>query len=157
MIRASIRGLEIRNMRRFLGHEQEELYQGNIYYTGKKVGWYSDDAWGGCSIIDVQKAHREIIENIAKVYLAKKYPKEEFLWSADILLGEIIELTLNAKFFEKQQKTENKYVGEFSESGRFASGRVVATNNPKALEHYAKANNLILERVFSEPKDFQLV
>ena len=157
MIRASIRGLEIRNMRRFLGHEQEELYQGNIYYKGKKVGWYSDDAWGGCSIIDVQKAHREIIENIAKVYLAKKYPKEEFLWSADILFGEIIELTLNAKFFEKQQKSESKFVGEFSENGRFASGRVVATNNPKALEHYAKANNLILERVFSEPKDFQLV
>ena len=99
----------------------------------------------------------KIIENIAKVYLAKKYPKEESLWSADILFGEIIELTLNAKFFEKQQKTENKFVGEFTEKGRFASGRVVATNNPKALEHYAKANNLTLERVFSEPKDFQLV
>ena len=157
MIRASIRDLEIRNMKRFLGHEQEELYQGNIYYKGKRIGWYSDDAWGGCSIIDVEKAHREIIENIAKVYLAKKYPKHEFLWSADILFSEIIELTINAKFFEKQQKTDNKYVGEFSERGRFASGRVVASNTPKALEQYAKANNLTLERVFSEPKDFQLV
>ena len=114
MIRASIRGLEIRNMKRFLGHEQEELYQGNIYYKGKKVGWYSDDAWGGCSIIDVEKAHREIIENIAKVYLAKKYPKEEFLWSADILFGEIIELTLNAKFFEKQQKIPRGHSALFS-------------------------------------------
>ena len=133
------------------------MYQGNIYYKGKKVGWYSDDAWGGCSIIDLQKAHREIVDNIAKVYLAKKYPNEEFLWEEDILFGEIIELSLFAKFFEKQQKTENKYVGEFSENGRFASSRVVASNTPKALETYAKVNNLTLERVFKEPKDFQLV
>lgn len=157
MIRASIRGLEIRNMKRFFGHEQEELYQGNIYYQGKKIGWYSDNAWGGCSIINVEMEYREIIEIIAKAYLSKKYPKDKFLWSSDILFGEIIELTLNAKFFEKQQKTNNKFVGEFSQDGSFASGRVVATNTPKALEQYAKVNNLTLERVFSEPKDFKLV
>lgn len=156
MIRASIKNLEIRSMRRFLGHEQEELYQGDIYYKGKKIGWYSDDSWGGCAIIDVQSAHREIIENIAKVYLPKLYPNHSFLWSSDILFSEIITLNLNAKFFEQQQKTGRKFVGEFSNNGAFASGRVVASDSIKWLESYAKANQLTLGRIFKEPADFQI-
>jgi hypothetical protein len=50
---AKINNFELKNVKDFLGHEQEPLCQGNIYYKGKKVGFYSQDAHGGCDNIDI--------------------------------------------------------------------------------------------------------
>ena len=50
---ASINGIELKAIKEFRGHEYEPLVQGNIYYNGKKVGWYSQDSWGGDDHIDL--------------------------------------------------------------------------------------------------------
>ncbi|MBR3209170.1 MAG: hypothetical protein IKN65_00255 [Clostridia bacterium] len=44
---ASIKGITLKNVKDFRGHEGEDLVQGDVYYKGKKVGFYSQDAWGG--------------------------------------------------------------------------------------------------------------
>ena len=44
---ASINGVSIKAFKKFRGHEGEELYQGNVYYNGKKLGFWSQDAHGG--------------------------------------------------------------------------------------------------------------
>lgn len=38
---ASINGVSIKAFKKFRGHEGEELYQGNVYYNGKKLGFWS--------------------------------------------------------------------------------------------------------------------
>lgn len=52
---ASINGIELKGLKEFKGHEQEPLTQGNIYYKGKKVGWYSQDSYGGEDYISLAK------------------------------------------------------------------------------------------------------
>ena len=50
---AKIKGIELRNIRDFRGHEGEPLTQGDVYYKGKKVGFYSQDSWGGPDILNL--------------------------------------------------------------------------------------------------------
>ena len=45
---AKIKGIELKNVKEFRGHEGEILEQGDVYYKGKKVGFWSQDGWGGC-------------------------------------------------------------------------------------------------------------
>ena len=44
---ASIKGIELKNIKTFRGVEYPVNYQGNIYYNGKKLGFWSQDSWGG--------------------------------------------------------------------------------------------------------------
>lgn len=50
---ASINGIKLKSIKTFKGHEQEDLIQGNVYYKNKKVGFYSQDSWGGCDNIQL--------------------------------------------------------------------------------------------------------
>lgn len=66
---ASIKGIELRNIKDFRGHEQEELTQGDVYYKGKKVGYYSQDAWGGMDIFDLdwQNLSKELMKEVKDI------------------------------------------------------------------------------------------
>jgi hypothetical protein len=44
---AKLKGFELKNITNFRGHEGEPLMQGNVYYKNKKVGFWSQDSWGG--------------------------------------------------------------------------------------------------------------
>ena len=69
---AKINDFELRGITNFRGHEGEELIQGNVYYKGKKVGFYSQDAWGGMDIFDIDyKLPLELTQEITKK--AKEY------------------------------------------------------------------------------------
>lgn len=49
---ASIKGIEIKGVKGYQGHEGY-CQQGNIYMDGKKIGFYSEDGWGGPPTLDV--------------------------------------------------------------------------------------------------------
>lgn len=66
---ASIKGIELKNVKEFRGHEGEDLIQGDVYYKGKKVGYYSQDAWGGMDIFDLdwQNLSKDLMKEIKDV------------------------------------------------------------------------------------------
>lgn len=70
---AKIKGIELKNVVNFKGHEGEDLIQGNVYYNGKKIGFYSQDSWSGNDIFNLDyqlsKNKREEIENITNNYV----------------------------------------------------------------------------------------
>ena len=70
---AKIKGIELKNITYFRGHEEEELMQGDVYYKNKKVGFYSQDAWGGEDRFylhnDVDKDICKEITNITNNYI----------------------------------------------------------------------------------------
>ena len=70
---AKIKGIELRNVKDFRGHDGEPLTQGDVYYKGKKVGFYSQDSWGGMDIFnldyDLDAETTEEINNIANNYI----------------------------------------------------------------------------------------
>lgn len=41
---AKIYGIELKNIKNFVGHEGL-AFQANVYLNGKKVGFYSQDGW----------------------------------------------------------------------------------------------------------------
>lgn len=70
---AKIKGFELKGIAEFKGHEGEPLIQGNVYYKGKKVGFYSQDAWGGMDIFkldyNLDNNLRNKIEDITNNYV----------------------------------------------------------------------------------------
>lgn len=120
---ASINGIELKGVKEFKGHEFEDLVQGNIYYKGKKVGWYSQDSWGGCDHIDLNytlpkellKEIKDILDNyesetlfkgISDLY-DKKYNvkfEHKIFKGGEFLFGDLIQLN----DFEKKYKKFSK-------------------------------------------------
>lgn len=83
---SKIKGIELKNIVEFKGHEGEELIQGNVYYNGKKVGFYSQDAWGGCDNLSIDyKLPSELKDEIKNV--AYKYVGNELFKGIDTLYG----------------------------------------------------------------------
>lgn len=123
---ASINGIELKGVKEFKGHEFEDLIQGNIYYKGKKVGWYSQDSWGGCDHIDLNytlpkdllKEIKNILDNyesetlfkgISDLY-DKKYNLKfdhKIFKGGEFLFGDLIQLN----DFEKKYKKFSKQWG----------------------------------------------
>ena len=59
---ASINGIMIANLKEFRGHEEERLFQGDIYYRFKKLGFWSQDFSGGDDVFgfDEKALSREV-------------------------------------------------------------------------------------------------
>lgn len=68
---AKIKGIELKNVREFRGHEGEPLTQGDVYYKNKKVGFYSQDSWGGPDILnlDYNLENLEEINDVVNNYI----------------------------------------------------------------------------------------
>lgn len=64
---AKINGWEIKGMVCYKGHGGEPLRQCNVYYNGKKVGYYSDGDWGGENTLELPATF-------------EKECSEEFVW-----------------------------------------------------------------------------
>lgn len=57
---ASINGISLKNVKKFRGHEGEPLYQGNLYLNNKKIGFWSQDSWGGPDNVALDKYYDEL-------------------------------------------------------------------------------------------------
>lgn len=64
---AKIYGIELKNIKNFVGHEGL-AFQANVYLNGKKVGFYSQDGWGGSGWLEADKENREKITDVINKY-----------------------------------------------------------------------------------------
>jgi hypothetical protein len=93
---ASIKGISIKNIKTFRGREYPTNYQGNIYYNGKKMGFWSQDDWGGPDRYDFDTTE------LNKV--AKEYYGEDSIYDLDCLIFEILRLVDYEKIYKKAVK-----------------------------------------------------
>lgn len=124
---AKIKGIELKNVKEFRGHEGEELMQGDVYYKNKKVGFYSQDAHGGMDTFDIfynvdrdiRKEIMEIADNYIGGVLFKKiddlydkmynytsnhtYEKKGY----EYLFMDLLELYDHEKLYKKYSKKYN--------------------------------------------------
>ena len=113
---ASIHGISVKGMKKFLGHEGEPLYQGNLYLGNKKIGFWSQDAHGGvCDnfVFDAPwgwKMQKKLNEWIVKMNADKAIhggtPEKPFVIEYDLehLLSDYISLSLDEKEYKKAVK-----------------------------------------------------
>ena len=139
---ASIYGFTIKGIKQWQGREWLGC-QGNIYLNGKKVGWYNDDGNGGSPDIEFNgtKEEREKVETEFKqawVRYYKKYPMQgqfaDLEPSADIFMGEILELIEAEKIFKVVLKQGKKVLAYYTD---IASNKDYMANF-KTIEAYEK-------------------
>ena len=105
---ARINGVELKAVKKYTGHEGV-CAQGNVYYKGKKLGFWSQDSWGGPDEFDFDKS---VLDKAAQDYQAgfpDTYKYKDYCSCKDVFLYDIlklrdIECDLN-KGFRKGYKT----------------------------------------------------
>ena len=97
---AKINGIEMKSIKSFVGHEGM-IAQANVYCNGKKIGFWSQDSWGGpdeysgCenTIAEKAKLFKEGCPSDVRFY--------EFLDKPDIFMCYLLELSEDEKHYKK--------------------------------------------------------
>lgn len=101
---ASINGIKITSLTTFRGHEGEPLYQGNISYKGKKLGFWSQDAHGAiCDNFDFDES---VLNEEVEKYKKSDRVEEKYRKFTDIssLLADLAEIMEREKVYKKGAK-----------------------------------------------------
>lgn len=102
--------LTMKKVTKFKGHEGESLYQGDVYYQGKKVGFLSEGDWGGPPILRIEsKVAKDAVD---KFFSAQPKVKVEFegaellecKYDEESFVGDILACALFSKDVEKEKK-----------------------------------------------------
>ena len=97
---ASINGLEVKNLKKFKGHEGEDCLQGSVYLNGKKLGFWSQDSWGGCDNFDFNyKVLQDIALKVAMTDLVE--PQYRKYFDVDSLMDMLVKLKEDEKVYNK--------------------------------------------------------
>ena len=99
---AKMYGVEIKSINKFMGHEGECI-QGTVYYKGKKLGFWSQDSWGGPDRFDFKESEIDDAVKKYKESLPKDFAFLKFI-DAGIFLDEVAQLTEIEKKFKKWSK-----------------------------------------------------
>lgn len=89
---ATINGVTIKNLKTFRGHEGEAIAQGSIYLNGKRLGFWSQDSWGGPDQFDFDES---VLKDACKNFKAgfpKDYKYLAVCDEVDVFLGDLLQL-----------------------------------------------------------------
>lgn len=143
---ASINGISVKGLKGFKGHEGEDLCQGNLYLNNKKIGFWSQDAWGAiCDNFVMENGYsedllREAVKklNADKAYMAGPVDKQSSMeYSLDLLMGDYINLHEDEKLYKGAVK-------------RGYSGVVIVTDGYHIV-------SLALSQMYMQKKDEDLL
>lgn len=146
---ASINGVTIKNLKTFRGHEWEEVAQGSIYLNGKRLGFWSQDSWGGPDTFDFDESIlNEAVKNF-KDGLPRDYKYLDII-DTTIFIGELLRLIDTEKYLKKDFKKGYKVA--IVVSNRYCASSLatmVDYDNTALLTKYAKD----IEEMKSEFRD----
>lgn len=161
---AKINGLEIKSVKTFKGHEGETCYQGNVYFRGKKLGFWSQSYMNGCDdyTFDVSQE----IEYAVKRYVQSDYVEKEYkdIYDLDCLLADLAQLKEDEKEYQKYCRLYdcNTVIFLESYSHRYAlKSSVPCTEDnytkiyPK-LEQMIKSYKIIEKKFYNSLEDFNI-
>ena len=103
---AKINGIEIKNLKSFMGMEGPTL-QGDIWYKGKKLGFWSQDGNGGPDWYDFDAT---VLDDEVK-----KYYGEDSYYDLDCLLYDVVNLKDDEKQYKKFAKNGYKIMATLTD------------------------------------------
>lgn len=122
---ASIFGFTIKNIKTFRGREWDGC-QGDIYYNGKKVGWYNNDGNGGCADIEffgtfeMRQWHENKLSQATQEYF-RRYPLEgeysQLTPDAEMFMSVLIDLIHDEQTYKRYAKKGKPFMVTFVENG----------------------------------------
>ncbi len=154
---ASIKGIEIKNIKTFRGEEYPRLYQGTVYFKGNKLGFWSQDSWGGPDRYDFD------ITELNKV--SKKYYGVGSISDLDTLLSEIILLNDYEKKYKNAVNAGYKSIVILTDGFKETCLKVPKETKKdavlkiceayiKTFENASNDKDRVKTLVFTSPKDF---
>ena len=153
---ASIYGVTIKNLKKFMGHESP-CFQGNVYLDGKKLGFWSQDSWGGC---DNYEFDENILSGAVETYKASDMLPDEYrsIAGTDTLMFEIVELLETQKHFKAAVKKGYSVLTEIKAGVTVTYiSSVKELTEEEILEEKKKiGSEKAMVRVFRTPDDFEI-
>jgi hypothetical protein len=155
---ASIFGFAIKALKTFRGRDGVGS-QGNIYYNGKKVGWYNDSADGGASDIEFEgtKEQRVEMQGLLKEATRKYYERfpltgmfADLTPNEEIFMEELVNFTLDEKEFKKYQKDGYIGMATFQKVGEPYKEYTMLFKKEKAIEEFQKRPDIENARVYTK-------
>ena len=165
---AKINGVELKAVKRFTDHEGAQIAQANVYVNGKKVGFWSQDSWGGP---DNYYGIEDVITQKAKLFKdgcpsdARYY---DFQDDPDIFMDHLLHLAEDEKVFKKYIKdgfstllivTDGYHISMVRFKDKLTK-RDIETRSPKTIESMKEnmfKNVTPRVKVFNSIKDFTVV
>ena len=100
---ASINGVEVKNLKKFVGHEGE-CEQGNVYLNGKKLGFWSQDSWGGPDMFEFDESALNKACSDFKDGFPDSYKYKDICDSKEVFMGYVTELKDIEGYLKKDYK-----------------------------------------------------
>jgi hypothetical protein len=110
---ASINGITLKAVKMFRGHEGEPCYQGNVYIGTKKIGFWSQDSWGGCDnfMFDRPYSERKLAKKVSELHpeCIETHTRADgstytIEYSLEILFSDLLRLQDDEKAFKMRIK-----------------------------------------------------
>lgn len=162
---ANFNKIEIKALKSFKDHEGMNIFQGNIYYKGKKLGFWCQDYNGGiCDNYDFDESIlNEEVEKFKKSkYCEKKYAEYTTL---DTILAFLVNLKADEKDYKKNIKngfpityiiTDNFHYGIMG----MKTEKFMETKDFKKWKENTKKtffkNSKISEKIYKSLEDFNI-
>lgn len=158
---ASIKGVTLKSVKQFEGHEGEILYEGNIYVDNKKVGSFEDGDWGGPPTIEFDTPEKKALFEVRmREYYNENpsnYEEEEFF------IDEILQLVKLEGIFKKNSKKgipivvrfkyrERKLEGE-ARYAPFKLDKIFGCHSEQALVELIKEEKPVITTVVRRVED----
>lgn len=165
---ASINGIEVKAVKRFAGHDGMPCYQGNVYYQGKKLGFWSQDYRGG--IDDDYDFNTSILDEIVELYKNSKYVKPELrkYTTLDYVLAQIVLMQETEARYKKYVKKGYTAMCEITDDYNcfYTAIRTTETNKEKIKKLLSKSieqakaqclkNQEIQVNIYTSLEDFNI-
>ena len=156
---ASLNGVEIKSLKTFRGHEGEPLAQGNVYIDGKKMGYWSQDAWGGSDNYwsDIATNLTDKIKERA-VQFKRGVPETDKYYAIyddpDMFINALLRITEEEKTWKKLNKQGFPYV--LFESTAYSLTAYGYKSYEDAVENQSSFDSKSLTYICKGKEDFNL-
>lgn len=148
---ASIKGLSVKKVVNYKGHEGEPLTQCDVYYKGKKVGDFAMADFGGENRVNVTKE----VEELFSTYGCKPMDDGTVFYGIEWAIYDILELLDLEKAFKKGVKDQRPVlvrvcVNDWTTSLINAGAKALTQTNDEVIEsmkaHFKQFKELAVDR-----------
>lgn len=127
---ASINGIRIKNLKTFKDHEEAICCQGDVFYKSRKLGFWSQDAWGGP---DTFRFDESILNDEVRKYAQSDMVEDKYREYASLesLLCTLLEIMEDEKGYKYGLKKGYQIYVKITDGYHI---RGYFTNDPNTLE-----------------------
>lgn len=153
---AMIYGVTVKGLKVFRDHEGAPCCQGNVYLNNKKLGFWSQDSWGGPDQIDFDS---KLLQPAVDAYKAAGFVEDRYMdvFNAECLLGALADLMdMEKKFKSGIKRGYSTLVMNYFGSGFWSTCSAEKVMESKAYKDLVEKSHGEKVSIYTSLEDFQV-